>query len=119
MFYKDCAEYLHYAEGRYERAFTAHERMIFQQAFAAGYTRAVVAGHPLIALTEAYPDPAQFERVLIYTQGVDFAGESFFDVAADALLPAHYPDPDDRPEIIAAATHWMPLPALGGAAVPE
>lgn len=56
------------------------------------------------------PDPDEHPRVLIYTEGTDFAGEQFFDVKTDTLNENYYEDPADQPEVCAAATHWMPLP---------
>jgi hypothetical protein len=50
------------------------------------------------------------KRVLIYTEGVDFAGQQFFDVGADSLNDAFYADFLDMPEECRAATHWMYLP---------
>ncbi|MBS6358974.1 hypothetical protein [Burkholderia sp.] len=61
-------------------------------------------------LTDSLPDSDRHPRVLIYTEGVDFNGEPFFDVKADSLNENSYESPDDQPEICRAATHWMPRP---------
>ncbi|HDR9761521.1 hypothetical protein KDX16_15660 [Burkholderia vietnamiensis] len=61
-------------------------------------------------LTDSLPDSDRYPRVLIYTEGVDFNGEQFFDVKADSLNENSYESPDDQPEICRAATHWMPRP---------
>jgi hypothetical protein len=62
----------------------------------------------LIRLTVARPDPQQYARVLIYTEGHDFNGEQFFDVKAEDLTA--FEDPEDQPEVCLYATHWMPRP---------
>lgn len=49
-------------------------------------------------------------RVLIYTDGVDFNGEQYFDVQSDSLNECFYENRDDMPEVCIHATHWMPLP---------
>lgn len=61
-------------------------------------------------LTDSLPDADRYPRVLIYTEGVDFNGEQFFDVTADSLNENSYESPDDQPEVCRAATHWMPRP---------
>ena len=63
-----------------------------------------------IKLTEQMPDPDQYHRVLIYTDGVDFDGEQFFDVKTETLNECYYQDPSDQPEIYQHATHWAPRP---------
>lgn len=50
--------------------------------------------------------------MLIYTEGVDFAGEQVFDIKADDLDPRAFDDADDQPEVCRAATHWAPRPAF-------
>lgn len=45
-------------------------------------------------------------RVLIYTDGVDFDGEQFFDIRADDL----YDHGGGLSEVAEAATHWAHLP---------
>lgn len=112
---KPWVQHMRCTEQQFGRNLSAEERMLFQQAFEAGYARAVLSGQNLIPIQESSPDPDQFDRVIVFTQGVDFAGEQFFDVPADSLLSINYPDPDDRPPVIAAATHWMPHPQAGAA----
>lgn len=63
-------------------------------------------------LTEGLPDPDRYPRVLIYTEGMDFNGEQFFDVKADTLDKNSSESSHDQPEICRAATHWMPRPFL-------
>lgn len=63
-----------------------------------------------IRLTDKMPDPEKHHRVLIYTEGSDFAGEQFFDVKADSLNECFYEDPSDQPEVCRHATHWTPRP---------
>lgn len=62
-------------------------------------------------LTDTMPDPLEHDRVLIYTEGSDFAGEQFFDVKAESLNENAYQDPADQPEVCRHATHWAPRPA--------
>ncbi len=58
----------------------------------------------------------EHRRVLVYTEGVDFAGEQFFDVPA--LDFYHQEEGDDQvgTEVTRAATHWRdrPYPQPGG-----
>lgn len=68
-----------------------------------------------IAFANQFPDPEQHSRVLIYTEGADFAGEQVFDVPTENLNPAMFPD-GDQPEVCTAATHWMPRPSCVGVA---
>lgn len=56
------------------------------------------------------PDPTEYPRVIIYTEGYDFAGQQFFDVTATSLDESSYDDPADQPEECRQATHWMPRP---------
>ena len=63
-------------------------------------------------LSAGLPDPGEHVRVLVYTEGVDFAGDQYFDILTEDLWE---PDPDMREEIADAATHWMPLPMPGAA----
>lgn len=65
---------------------------------------------PMIALTDGLPNPEEFPRVIIFTEGHDFAGQQFFDVDAGTLNTASYDFPDDQPEECRLATHWMPRP---------
>ena len=66
--------------------------------------------HKMTPLDERMPHFGEGLRVLIYTDGVDFAGQQFFDVAADTIDESSYEDPGDMPEECRAATHWMALP---------
>jgi hypothetical protein len=63
-----------------------------------------------IKLTERKPDPDQHPRVLIFTKGVDFNGEQFFDVKTETLHESYYEFPDEQPEVCQNATHWAPRP---------
>lgn len=65
-----------------------------------------------IALAERMPNPEEHDRVLIYTQGRDFAGEQVFDVKAETLNECMYEDPEDQPEVCRCATHWSERPAF-------
>ena len=66
-------------------------------------------------LSEGLPDPLEHDRVIVFTDGVDFAGEQFFDVKADTLNAANYDGAVDQPEVSRHATHWAARP--GGAAL--
>ncbi|UXC37168.1 DUF551 domain-containing protein [Cupriavidus gilardii] len=66
-----------------------------------------------ISVNDRLPPIGTGERVLIYTEGADFAGEQFFDIKADDLYPTPDGEQDARTEVAAAATHWMPLPYPG------
>lgn len=63
-------------------------------------------------LTNGLPDPEQHPRVLIFTDGTDFAGEQVFDVKAEDLDPLNFGDEEEQPEVCRAATHWAPRPAF-------
>ena len=65
------------------------------------------------SVNDRLPPIGTGERVLIYTEGADFAGEQFFDIKADDLYPSPDGEQDTRTEVAAAATHWMPLPYPG------
>jgi len=65
-----------------------------------------------IALTERMPNPDEHSRVLIYTQGTDFAGEQVFDVETETLNECMYENPEDQLEVCRYATHWAERPAL-------
>lgn len=65
-----------------------------------------------IAMTDRMPNPDEHDRVLIYTQGTDFAGEQVFDVKAETLNECMYEDPEDQPEVCRYATHWAERPAF-------
>lgn len=64
----------------------------------------------MIALTDRLPNPDEHPRVIIYTEGHDFAGQQFFDVDAHSLNKDFFEHPDDQPEECRLATHWMPHP---------
>lgn len=63
-------------------------------------------------LTDRMPNPEEHDRVLIYTQNVDFSGEQFFDVQTETLNECIYKDPEDQPEVCRHATHWAARPAI-------
>lgn len=63
-----------------------------------------------IELSDRMPNPEEHNRVLIYTQGHDFAGAQVFDVKAETLNECMYADPEDQPEICKHATHWAERP---------
>ena len=50
------------------------------------------------------------ERVIVYTEGVDFAGQQYFHIKAEDLWEA---DPQEMSQVAAAATHWMYAPCPG------
>lgn len=79
---------------------------------------AVPEGCALIPLTERMPDPDKHPRVVVYTEGTDFAGEQFFDVQAESLNENYYADPADQPEICRYATHWIGADELAARAQP-
>lgn len=64
----------------------------------------------MIALTDRLPNPEEHPRVIIYTEGHDFAGQQFFDVDTHSLNKDSFEHPDDQPEECNLATHWMPRP---------
>lgn len=61
-------------------------------------------------LTDRMPNPQEHPRVLIFTEGADFAGEQYFDVNSEFLNEAYFEDPDNQPEVCRHATHWAPRP---------
>ena len=73
-----------------------------------------LTGAGWVSVNDCLPPYDTGERVLVYTEGADFAGEQFFDIKADDLYPtpaATSPEGGDaRTEVAAAATHWMPRP---------
>ena len=71
-----------------------------------------------IKLTDRMPNPDEYDRVLIYTEGHDFNGEQVFDVKAETLNECLYADPDDQPEVCKCATHWTTRPCTGISASP-
>lgn len=61
-------------------------------------------------VTDRLPAYGEGLRVVIYTEGYDFAGEQFFHIAADALTECGFedmPSSKDR-EVAARASHWIP-----------
>lgn len=58
----------------------------------------------------APPKPEEHDRVLIYTEGVDFNGVQVFDVKTENLHAHNFEDPDDQPEECRMATHWAVRP---------
>lgn len=71
---------------------------------------------PWIRLTDRMPNPDEHRRVLIYTEGYDFGGEQVFDVRAETLNEAYFQAPDQQPEVLRFASHWMPIPAVSALA---
>lgn len=63
-------------------------------------------------ISESWEEIGEHSRVLVYTEGVDFAGQQFFDVRVEDLYTTLGED-DSRPEVCRDATHWMPLPYPG------
>ena len=81
---------------------------------AAHSQRDATAGHHdfgLIPIRERRPPCAYGERVLVFTDGVDFAGQQYFDIRAEELWET---DPDAMTEVAAAASHWMWRPRPQG-----
>lgn len=72
------------------------------------------SGDGWVSVNDCLPPFDMGERVLVYTEGADFAGEQFFDIKADDLYPKpteNSPEGGDaRTEVAAAATHWMSRP---------
>lgn len=64
-----------------------------------------------IKLADRMPNPDEYGRVLIYTEGYDFNGEQVFDVKAESLNECFYADPEDQPEVCRHATHWAAHPS--------
>lgn len=64
------------------------------------------------SLDEILPDPAVHERVLIYTQGVDFEGEQVFDVRTNDVIERFSEERADRAEVCIFATHWTDRPSF-------
>lgn len=60
-------------------------------------------------LNDSWEEVGGHRRVLIYTEGTDFAGQQFFDVSVEDLYTT-LGEEDSRPEECQHATHWMPLP---------
>lgn len=65
---------------------------------------------PLRPLSHGLPSPDDYPRVLVYTDGVDFAGEQYFDIKTEDLWELEQPT-----EVAEAATHWMPHPGAQAA----
>ena len=100
------ADLLAVAEGR--MSFEEYERQC-------GGARTPEVSMKWIKLTDRMPDPDEHERVLIYTEGVDFNGEQVFDVKVETLNECFYADPEDQPEVCKHASHWAAHPRVGHA----
>lgn len=85
-------------------------RMLLDDAVPALAAQSQGAQAALLPLSAGLPSPEEHDRVLIYTDGVDFAGEQFFDVRTEELHELL-----DQKEVVEAATHWMPRPRPGAA----
>jgi hypothetical protein len=72
-----------------------------------GASHAANAGAVMMPLSAGLPSPDEHDRVLVYTDGVDFAGEQYFDIKTEKLWET---DPEAKTEVAEAATHWMPHP---------
>ncbi|BBQ02896.1 hypothetical protein BSFA1_80240 (plasmid) [Burkholderia sp. SFA1] len=61
-----------------------------------------------VSVQDGLPPYDQALRVLAFTEGVDFAGEQFFDIKADDLYPSEDPDSGTaaRTEVAQHVTHW-------------
>lgn len=60
------------------------------------------------------PNPEEYNRVLIYTEGIDFAGVLFFNVKTETLDECFYEDPANQPEVCQHATNLAPRPCDTG-----
>lgn len=97
------------ASGEQYKAFVAEVRALLAQ-YGAPQDNVGATPTGLVSMAVRMPDPAEHPRVLIYTEGVDFNGEQFFDVDAESLNECRFESPDDQPEVCRHASHWMPLP---------
>lgn len=70
----------------------------------------IVKTMEFVKLTDRLPVFHEGRRVIIFTEGHDFAGEQYFDVEADSLNECFYPDPYDQPEVCRHASHWAYRP---------
>lgn len=61
-------------------------------------------------LSAGLPSPDEHHRVIVFTEGVDFNGEQYFDIKTEDLWEN---EPLSRTEVADAATHWMELPYPG------
>lgn len=85
--------------------------IIFRAGLSAGAAAPSAEQAPVMRLLSAgLPPPEDYDRVLVYTDGVDFNGDQYFDINTEYLWES---DPDMRTEVADAATHWMPLPRPG------
>jgi hypothetical protein len=75
-----------------------------------GDVKSIAPRHAMIPVSVRMPPFKSNERVLVYTAGVDFAGQQYFDINVSALWET---DPDIRSRVAQAATHWMPRPRPG------
>lgn len=64
----------------------------------------------MIPISVGLPPFGKGERVIVYTEGVDFAGQQYIDIKADDLWET---DPEQMSQVVVAATHWMYLPRPG------
>jgi hypothetical protein len=71
---------------------------------------AEAADGAMLPLSAGLPSPDEHDRVLVYTEGSDFAGEQYFDIKTEELWEL---DSDQKKEVAEHATHWMPLPHPG------
>lgn len=70
----------------------------------------------MIKMTDHMPPFDEDLRVIVYTDGKDFAGQQFFDVKVKDLYPAdehHQHYGEYSTEIAEAATHWFHHPRPG------
>lgn len=86
---------------------TVYVQLVDAEAYVRGLLDAMT-GAPagMIPVTAGLPPFDQGERVLVYTEGVDFAREQYFDIPADDLWALK----ENQSEIAAHATHWALLP---------
>lgn len=61
----------------------------------------------MIPISVGRPAFENGERVIVHTEGVDFAGQQYFHIKAEDLWE---PDPKQMSQVAAAATHWMHAP---------
>jgi len=85
---------------------------VFAAAPIAQTAHAPVPVSPWIRLTDRMPNPNEHRRVLIYTEDYVFEGEQLFVVRAETLNESYFESPDQQPEVLRFASHWMPIPAV-------
>jgi hypothetical protein len=64
----------------------------------------------MVPIGAGRPPFGKGQRVIVYTEGMDFAGQKYIDIKADDLWVA---DPKNMSRVAVAATHWMYLPHTG------